>query len=564
MTAPFTDPTPAELIAAYLDDLFAMHPYVAVKAGLHAYDGRVADWSAATIARRTAALRRYESALAVSAAEPLAWPRDGRDVPRLAGDDLARWDARLALVNLRAERFFWETWRPHQHNPLIYVPLLDLSCYVKRPYAPLHDRLMALVRHCAAIPDLLLAARQQVQPPLSRALLLQSIATYEGIARFHAVDLLAVMQQVADPALMSAFARANRAAVAAYRAFIGVLRGHLVNASPEMALGAAHLRGQLATAELVDRSLDELLALGEEDLARNHARMAEVAARLGTSPERAMADLGRDHPPLEAILERTRVLNEELRQFVIEHDVVTVPDASRCQVQETQPYMRNGSAYMDVPGPFESGPLEAYFYLTLPDPAWPQAQIEAWLAKQSLPGLANTAIHEAWPGHFLQFLHLRAAPTKVSKLFPCTSFVEGWAHYAEEMMLEEGYHAEDPRYALQQVSMALLRDCRFLVALHLHTGNMTIDDAARFIAREAYFTPIRAQQEAARGARAPGYMNYTLGKLLLMQLRADLRQRYPSWSTRTLHDALLAFGGPPIPLLREVLLGSSPMVPDAF
>ena len=554
------DQTSEALIAAYLADLFAMHPYIASKAGLHHLDGQVADWSASGIARRLAALVRYQALLVPLAAEPCLLHAAHDGAPRLHAGDLTRWDARLVLANLRSERFFWEVWRPHQTNPLIYLPLLDVSGYVKRPYAPLGERLSALVRHCTAIPDVLAVARFHLRPQLAQILLQQSIATYESVARFHTMDLVAMMQQVADPALLGAFSRANRAAVAAYRSFIGILRGRLLHATPAVGLGATHLQGMLAANEMVDLTPEALLALGEADLAKNHARIVEVAARLGTTPAQAIDTMGRNHPPPETILDHARRLNEEIRQFVIERDLVTVPDESRCLVQATQPYMRNGSAYMDVPGPLETAKLDAYYYLTMADPAWTPAQKEAWLAKQSIPGLANTCIHEAWPGHFLQFLHLRRAMTIASKLFTCTSFVEGWAHYAEQMLVEQGYHADDPHFELQQLSMALLRDSRFLVALHLHAGSMGVDEAARFITREAFFTPMRAQQEALRGARAPGYLNYTLGKLLLLRLRADLQQRHPAWSLRMLHDTLLAFGGPPIPLLREMLLGESPMV----
>jgi hypothetical protein len=553
-----TDHLPASLIAAYLDDLFAMHPYLAVKAGLHAYDGRVADWSASAIAQRLAQLQRHQAMLAPLAAEPLHLRPDAQGVPRLLPEEEARWDARLALFHARGERFLWETWRPHLTNPLIYVALLDLSGYLKRPYAPLTERLAALVRHCAAIPDVINVARHHLRLPIARSLLQQSIATYEGLLHFHTVDLVAVMQQTTDPSLLTAFTRANRGASLAYRGFIAALRALLPTATGDVALGAAHLQGLLATGEMIDLSLADLLAMGEADLAQNHAEIVATAAQWGTTPEEAMSALGRNHPPLETILDRTRIITDENRQFVIDHDLVTVWDDAQCLVQETQPHMRNGSAFMDVPGPFEPPGMEAYFYLTMPDPAWAAPQKEAWLAKQSIPGLANTSVHEAWPGHFLQFLHLQHAPTTASKIFTCTSFIEGWAHYAEQMVLEHGYHADEPHYRLQQLSMALLRDCRFLVALHLHTGQMTVDEAARFITREAFFTPIRAQQEALRGARSPGYLNYTLGKLLLLQLRADLRQRAPGWSAKTLHDALLSLGGPPIPLLREALFSAFP------
>jgi uncharacterized protein (DUF885 family) len=555
------DDSLAAPIAAYLDDFFAMHPYQAVKAGLHRFDGFVAHWTPTTIARRLAQLDRHQAALTELAAAPLerALPLD--DPPSLSAGDRARWDARLAMVHLRSERFFWEVWRPQTTNPLTYIPVLDVSPYIRRDYAPLADRVRALTRHCAALPDLLAEAEAMLRERLPLVIVQQSSATFESLAHFHLGELAAVVQPVGDAAILADFQRANHAAVVALRAFAAALRARVPLAMPDLALGADILRGMLATQELVDLPFDDLIALGEADLARNQARITEVAARLGLAPAAAMADLGRRHPPAHLLLHRTRLLCETLRQFCIDRALVTVPGEGRCQVHETLPYMRNGSAYMDVPGPFDAPGSPAYFYLTLPDPAWSHAQQEAWLAKQSIPGLANTCAHEAWPGHFLQHLHLLRAPTAASKIFTSVSFVEGWAHYAEELINEAGYGADDPRYALQHLSMALLRDCRFLVALRLHAGQMSIDAAASFIARTAYFTPLRAQQEAQRGARAPGYLNYTLGKLLLLRLRDDLRAAYPAWSTRQVHDALLTFGAPPIPLLREMVLNASPNSP---
>lgn len=543
-------------IAAYLADHFVMHPHQAIKAGLHQLDGNVADWSSAAIARRVANLHAHRAALAPLAAEPLALHEAGTGLLPLNQTMRNRWDARLALTDAQAELVYWTQWRPYETNPLAYLPALDISPYVKRRYAPLAARVRALTRHLAAIPDLLQRAHEHLHMSIAHPILQQSIVSFDGLAKFHASELVAIVRQVPERGLFDAFEKVNRAAVTAYRGFVARLRARTSDPQGSLALGAATLRALLAAGELVDLPLDDLRALGIADLARNHARMQAVSARLGLTPAAAMADLGRQHPPVAQILPGTRAQMEELHQFILDRAIVTIPNDNRCLVQETLPFMRTGSAFMDAPGPFEPPGAEAYFYLTLPDPAWPVAEQESWLAKQSIPGLANTAIHEVWPGHFLQFLHLAQAPTQASKLFTCVSFTEGWAHYAEQMMVEQGYHANDPRYELQQLSMALLRDCRFLVALNLHTDAMTVDEAAEFIAREAFFTPIRAQQEAIRGTRDPAYLNYTLGKLLLLEVRDAVRQAYPHWSTRTLHDAFLGFGAPPIPLLRELLLSS--------
>ena len=545
----------SDVIATYIAELFAMHPHLAIKAGLHEYDGQVGDWSDAAIRRRVHVLQGLMPRLEALAEQPLTLSTTAPDAPpRLDQRGQTRWDARLALLDARAELLRWQVWRPHETNPLVYLGLIDISSYVKRNYAPLAQRMQMLIHHMSAIPDVMLTARRHLQPHLARPMLEQSITIYMSLAHFHATELTAFAQQIRRPDLIMAFHKVNHFVIAAYQDFVAHLRMRLPQATAAAAMGAAMLQALLATTEQIDLTCDELLTLGNGDLARNQERITLIASQMGCDPATALAALGRRHPPPQAILSHTQQLLIELRHFIVSHDLMTIPLDGQCIVQETLPVMRFGAAFIDAPGPFETHANAAYYYLTLPDPTWPLAQQEQWMAKQSIPGLANTTIHEAWPGHYQQFLQLAQAPSMASKLFTCMSFTEGWAHYAEQMMIEEGYGQDDPAFALQQVSMALLRDCRFLVALHMHTGGMTVADATEFIERNAYFPTIRAQQEALRGTRDPTYLNYTLGKLLLLDLRDDLRHAHPQWRTRTLHDTLLGFGAPPIPLLRALLL----------
>ena len=220
--------------------------------------------------------------------------------------------------------------------------------------------------------------------------------------------------------------------------------------------------------------------------------------------------------------------------------------------------MRSGSAFLDAPGPFEQGHIATYFFLTLPDPAWTPEQQQQWLVKQGQTGLTNTAIHEVWPGHYLQFTHLAHAPTRAGKILTSTAFIEGWAHFAEEFMIEAGYKSDKPEFQAQQLMMAILRDCRLIASVQIHQGSMTIDEATHFIMQETGFPAIRANQEALRCLRDLSYGAYVLGKLHIKQLRDDLLKVHPAMSQCTVNDTLLAFGAPPISLLYEALLGRQP------
>jgi len=540
----------------YIEALLKFHPHVAIRAGLHAYDGRVADWSDSAIVGRIRELREFVTRLQYAATAPLAITVPIRGTITLSPDATAAWDARLAYIEAQAELFEWESLKAYTHDPLIYASHVDISTYIKRPYAPLPDRINKLVAHLAHIPYVLQTARHHLQSPVQKIIRDQSIATYRSLELFHTNELPAFIHTLTDARLIAAFHRVNNATVLAYHDFLSFLRAMPITANEEPQLSEALLLRSLAITEGITTSSTELLQLGLADLERNRARLADVAHRLGKTPIVALHDMGLRHPPVRLMLETTRTLLHELREFLIHADIVTVPIANNCQVRESYGFMRAGSAFIDTPGPFEEHDYNAYFYLTLPDPQWSLVQQEAWMAKQSIPGLANTAIHEGLPGHFLQYHHHIAAPTMASKLFSCVSFTEGWAHYAEQLMVDQGYQHQDPHFELHQTMMALLRDCRLIVTVLLHNRQMSLDEATQFIAKETHFPLVRAQQEAMRGLRDPAYLNYTLGKLTLQQLIANIRTAHPQLSLRAMHDTLLAFGSPPIPLLREALLGT--------
>ena len=268
-----------------------------------------------------------------------------------------------------------------------------------------------------------------------------------------------------------------------------------------------------------------------------------------------MRDMSRHHPTADSLIAETGDMLERIRKFVIDLDIVTVPSEVRCRAIETPSFMRWATAALDMPGPFEERATEAYYYVTPVEPHWTPEQAEEWLSNMNYATLENTSVHEAYPGHYVHYLHTKSAPSKVSKAFGAYSFWEGWAHYTEEMMIEEGYADGNPRLRIGQISDALLRDCRYVCAIRMHTQGMSVDEATVFFKENAYMEDLPARKEATRGTFDPMYLNYTLGKLMIMKLREDYRREQGSaYSLKRFHDTFLSFGAPPIPLVRQMML----------
>jgi Bacterial protein of unknown function (DUF885) len=265
-----------------------------------------------------------------------------------------------------------------------------------------------------------------------------------------------------------------------------------------------------------------------------------------------------DHPPADRLLADAEAVLEDLRAFVEGRGLVSIPSPVRCRVEETPPFARWAFAMMDTAGPFEAA-AESFYYITLPDPAWPPEQAEEWLRKFDYATLRDVGIHEVYPGHYVHFLHMRTVPGALRRVLTSYSFVEGWAHYCEEMMLEDGYGAGDPHLRLAQLSEALLRNVRFLVSIKMHTRGLSREGAARMFVEEAHMDALPADREAVRGTFDPGYLNYTLGKLMVTKLREDLkRHEGGAFSLRGFHDQLMTLGAPPVPLARRRLLPADP------
>jgi len=398
--------------------------------------------------------------------------------------------------------------------------------------------------------------RANLQTPMARTYVDFCRITFGGLARYFDRDVKAIFASVKDVQLQSDFAAANANAIRALRSLDARFASQRATANEDFALGADLFRQMLYATERVEISLDELETAGRRDLERNLAALKEACAQF--DPGKSLADCTAKQTadkPSGSPVDAARQQLKELKAFVLDNQIVSIPGTEEAQVDQAPPYQRWNLAYITIPGPYEKG-LPSVYYISPPDPKWTAAEQKAYL-----PGKAHllfASVHEVMPGHFLQFLHANRVPSRFGQIFVGYAFAEGWAHYAEEMMWDAGLGAKDPETHVGQLTEALLRDVRFLSAIGLHTGRMTVSESEKMFRESAFADAGNARQQAARGTFDPAYLNYTMGKLMIRKLRDDwtaTRGGRNAW--RNFHDQFLSFGGPPIPLVRKAMLGSS-------
>lgn len=535
-----------ELGRDYLEAYFSTYPTEAAGLGRHEFDGRLPNLSPDAIAARLVALEHYEQQLTLLAEHdetPVAWL-----------------DRTLLAQAITHERFELDTLRDWESNPLAYNAALDVSGYIKRDYAPFDERMTGLAKHLEGVPDYLQQARANLVAEEAAAVVVEkAIEMFAGHPRFLKQAL--PLDRITDPALLEQLVQARDTAISAIEDFVDYLRDDLLlQATGDFAIGVDAYREMLRTGEAVDVPLDRLLALGKADLERNKARAEALAADIkpGASVREVLEEMEREHPEPEGLVDATRALLDDLRTWVIEHEVVTVPDEAELYVDTTPEYLRWAFAMLDSAGPFETHSREAYYYVTPPEPDWSSEETEQWMAKFDHYTLTDVSIHEAYPGHYLHTLHFYSSPSTLSQVFTAYSFWEAWAHYVEQMMIEQGYGGGDPKLHLAQVNAALVRNVRYVCAIHMHTQGMTVEEATTRFQNDAFMTRKTAEAEAVRGTFDPGYLNYTLGKLMLLKLREDVRRRSGSeFTLRAFHDRFLSWGSPPVPFVRRLMLGDA-------
>lgn len=536
-----------DLVNRYYDDFFNFNPTAGRNAGFHSYCGKVPDFSYENIMGFIKRLQFYEI-----------------EAERLVKEDLGKQesaDLTQLMLAIRFECFRLLQLRWWAEDPMAYEIHLDVSSYLKRNYDTLLVRAQHVAQHLREIPRFLDQQKYNLQSPLPRINLSTAIESYRGYRDFYRQEVSPYFSTVEDKNVVLDLEQAVDRATRALDEFIRYMEEVLLPDSTEaFAIGRFNLIDLLRHGEMVEMGLGDLLILSQEDLDKNKDAFESLAKEFmpGKSAAEVMAEIARDHPQGESLIEDTKGMLEAIRSFIIERDLVTIPSEVRIKVVETPSFYRWAFAMCDTPGPYEKSATESFYYVTNVLDEWTPKMKEEWLSKFDYATLDNVSIHEAYPGHYVHYLHTLSAPSKVSKLAGAYSFWEGWAHYGEEMMLEQGWHKGDLRYGLAQISEALLRDCRFICAIKMHTRQMTVKEATDFFMENALMAEVPARKEAERGTFDPGYMNYTLGKLMILKLREDWKaQEGDSYSLKKFHDTLLSFGAPPIPLVRKLMLTSN-------
>jgi uncharacterized protein (DUF885 family) len=550
----------------FSDVYFHYAPTAGTQAGLHQYDPQLEDYSAANIQKEIAALHTLEKK--IEAIDPSALDAS------VAADRL------ILLNNIRSQFLTLEVIRPWEKNPDIYSSGITNAAFVimERPYAATNIRLRSLVAREKLMPEALLEARKNLKnpPKIYTEIALEQI---DGNISFFKNDVppafLSGPEAVTDAEARAAFATTNAAVIDALKSYAAWLKSDLLpRSNGDYKFGAATFAKKLSYDEMVDIPLDRLLQIALDDLHKNQAEFNRIAKEVDPTktPQEVLAELAAIHPAPDKLLNAFQDTFASLVTFIDTHHIITIPSKVEPTLEETPPFMRATTfASMDPPGPFETHSTKAYFNVTLPQKDWTPERIAQHMAEFNVGTIISTSVHEAYPGHYVQFLWTPQFPSTIRKILGANTNIEGWAHYTEQMMLDEGYAAAPPNATpaqireaklirLGQLQDALLRDARFVNAIKLHTGQgipgqWTIDQAVDFFVTEGYQSRAAGLVETKRGTADATYLYYTLGKLEIMKLRADLMKKQgAAFNLEDFHNNFMRQGLAPIKIIRKAML----------
>jgi len=543
------DPAFANFVDTYFDSLYAFAPSSGTAAGFHQYDNKVEDLSAANINRRIATLHAQQRQI------------DSLRAKQLVLDDSI--DAAMIDGAIKSELQDEEQIGNWKKNPMNYVGLPGnaVDLLMKRNFASPVERLKSVTARLRGMPQVLAEMRTNiVNPPREFTDLAMRIAG--GSVGFFKDDVAKWAKGAAgsDSTALREFTQVNDSVATAMQAAADWLKTTLLpRSNGKYAIGAKAFADKLRYDEMVDVPLPRLLQIGEAQLDKDYKAFVATAQEVapGKTPQEAMETLNADHPTAANLISSANSTVKGLRQFLIDKKIVDIPSDVLPIVTETPPYARSGTfASMDTPGAYETKAKEAFYYVTPPEKDWDAKHVEEHLKLYNRSVMDIITVHEVFPGHFLQFIYAPQFPTKTRKLLGASSNAEGWAHYGEQMMIEEGFGNRDPKTRLAQLSEALLRDCRWVVGMREHIYGLTVQRGADdYFTKKCFQQPANAYEEARRGAYNPTYLYYTLGKLEIYKLRADYQKaRGSSYSLREFHDAFVKQGAPPIKMVRRILL----------
>ncbi len=534
------------VVDKYFDFYFSFHPSEATGAGFHQYDNKLEDYSAASHAQQIRGLKDYLSKFEAIDASKLP--------PYTQGD--REW----IISSIHSGLLELEDIQMWKKDPDSYTGGITNSIFLimKRNYAPPEQRLRSAIAREKQVPKALEYARENLRnpPKIYTQIALEQLPDE---ADFFRKDVPDAFSEVTDPKLLAEFKTANQGVIDAFQSYQKFLQDSVLpHANGDFRLGAENYRKKLLYDEMVDIPLDRLLAIGYDNLHQNQEALKKVAAEI--DPKRpvreVLGDLQNQHPAPDQLLQAFRNTFSGLTEFIEQKKIITVPPGQAPILEPTPPFERaTTEASIDTPGAYEKHDRKAFFNVTTPDPRWPQQRVEDWMKTFNNSMIPGTAIHEVYPGHFVQFLWIDENPSKVRKLIFSGTNAEGWAHYCEQMMLDEGYGNGDPKLRLGQLEDALLRNARYIVGIKLHTANMTLDEARKFFVDEGYQTPAIADVETKRGTSDPTYLMYTLGKLQILKLREDYRKmRGNDFSLMEFHNKFMEQGGLPLKIIRKAML----------
>jgi uncharacterized protein (DUF885 family) len=541
------EPLP-HFVDEYLAWLYEAHPTNATFDGVHLHDDLLEDLSRAAVDAQVRDLGAFARRLAAI------------DPTRLT--DVERLERPALEANIRARLFELETVRTWERSPQCYGDLLatSLAGQILFDYAPLAQRARRVVSKLHQVPRLMQAARDNIKEPAG-IFVKVGLESLRGALRFIEDDLPRSFCALDDPFLLRDLADASTEASEAIGRYVQYLVEDLApRARGPFRLGRARMQEKLQLDEGITLDVDRLLAIAERELHATQEEFRRTAARLdGKDPAAAWAKVKADHPAMGEVVGTAYQQLEELANFIRRQDIVTLPAAADVIVAPTPRFYRWTFASMWTPGPFEARALRAYYYVTEPDAAWAADKRDEHLRDFNFGALWAISIHEVYPGHFLHYQHLRQITSTLRKsiLFSSTAMVEGWAHYAEQMMIEAGFRRNDPRVRLGQLAEALIRLCRLVVGLRLHCEDLSVEQGVRFFRDEAYIEEASARREAERGTFDPSYILYSLGKLMVLKLREDYKASVGDrFTLRGFHDTLLGNGTVPLWLHRDLMLGT--------
>ena len=531
---------------AWLDESFARRPSRAVELGLHEYDGMLPDVSETALTKEIQTLE--EAKAKFEAFDPAALE------PEL------QVERGIILQQIRADLFDLARRRQPWTNPMFYLGPLDLAPYISRDYAPLDQRAVAITRLANGTPQHLRNAMARLQADLPRTFVATALLQVRGTIDFVDNDVREATKGLTGQ-MQSNLDAGLAAMVAALKEYEAFLVERKKTATDDFALGSELFVEMLRETQGFDVSLERLKELGQADLERNLKALEGATKALDSKKPLAkvIAKVTADKPPADGVLGEASNQAAAMRQFLIDKDLITIPSEDVAEVRPSPPYMRWNAAFLSSAGAFEKAALPSFYYISPPDPSWPKKQQQAYIPGKT--DLLFITIHEVWPGHFLHGLHVKTNRSRVVKSSWNYAMGEGWAHYAEEMMWDAGV-SDDPAVHVGQLQNALLRNVRYLSAIGLHTGEMTVEQSRKMFRDKAFQDEANASQQAVRGTFDPMYLSYTLGKLAILKLRDDVKAKWKAdgktFSLKAFHDALLSYGAAPLPVIREAMLG-----PDA-